>query len=312
MAIQGAEANKYHVKGKTIFIRNTAKRNGTDAFTNLPRENITGNFARNNLNLELNVIRTNRGQTYLDAYAFAFAASGGEPIDCIGDKAVTNSLISQKYLIYDPAMHKLRPGQGLPENPTSQRRPGNKPDAFYQAICVETIAQKKGGQLPAQRDGNAVNVQQSKEEYPNSVLQDFESIELDETIDNTTRQTLKNARLGQGKFRRDVIALWNGACVFSGCKTEAVLRASHIKPWRDCSHSERLDPNNGLLLSANLDALFDRYLISFTDEGQILVSPFLSVEEQEFFSLREGCLRRNLSKSTRNYLAHHRKIFRAE
>jgi predicted restriction endonuclease len=52
----------------------------------------------------------------------------------------------------------------------------------------------------------------------------------------------------------------------------ALLRASHIKPWRMSDNSERLDPENGLLLVANLDAAFDAGLLSFTDTGRMLFS----------------------------------------
>ena len=53
---------------------------------------------------------------------------------------------------------------------------------------------------------------------------------------------------------------------------EELLIASHIVPWRDADDSERLDVDNGILLSPNYDALFDRHLISFNDDGQIMLS----------------------------------------
>lgn len=51
------------------------------------------------------------------------------------------------------------------------------------------------------------------------------------------------------------------------------LRASHCKPWRDSSNEERLDGENGLLLTPSIDHLFDRGFISFRDDGRLLVSP---------------------------------------
>jgi putative restriction endonuclease len=52
------------------------------------------------------------------------------------------------------------------------------------------------------------------------------------------------------------------------------LRASHIKPWRDCSSAEeRLSASNGLLLTPTIDHLFDRGFISFEDDGTVLRSP---------------------------------------
>ncbi len=51
------------------------------------------------------------------------------------------------------------------------------------------------------------------------------------------------------------------------------LRASHIKPWRDSSNQERLDGENGFLLTPSIDHLFDRGFISFEDSGRLLISP---------------------------------------
>ena len=71
---------------------------------------------------------------------------------------------------------------------------------------------------------------------------------------------------------------WEGRCALTGVSIGAVLRASHMKPWVEATDEERLDPENGLLLAANADALFDRYLISFTQTercGGMTVSPMM-------------------------------------
>ena len=76
------------------------------------------------------------------------------------------------------------------------------------------------------------------------------------------------ARVGQGRFRRDVVDLWGKGevCVLTGIDVPELLIASHIKPWRDSSDEERLDPCNGLLLATHVDKAFDRYLVSFREE----------------------------------------------
>ncbi len=62
-----------------------------------------------------------------------------------------------------------------------------------------------------------------------------------------------------------------------GITDTALLRASHIIPWKDCeTDAERLNTHNGLLLSALWDAAFDRGLVSFDDEGQPLYARTLS------------------------------------
>src|SRR5690606_18710610 len=68
------------------------------------------------------------------------------------------------------------------------------------------------------------------------------------------------------------LELWAG-CAVTDVRLPELLRASHIKPWRWCTNSERLDPYNGLLLLPHYDHLFDRGYISFDDSGAILMSP---------------------------------------
>ena len=125
----------------------------------------------------------------------------------------------------------------------------------------------------------------------------------------TTKETLVAARLGQGKFRQDVLDLWGGRCSVSGSSTLAAIRASHIKPWRDSTNDERLDPNNGLPLIASLDALFDAGLISFEASGRMLVSGKLKSAEQSIFGLGGKSLSKKPSKETASYLDHHHKRF---
>jgi hypothetical protein len=103
----------------------------------------------------------------------------------------------------------------------------------------------------------------------------------DNTIKATIKTQLIQARIGQGHFRDNLLKLWNGACAITGCTVKHILRASHIKPWKDSSNEERLDPYNGLLLTANLDALFDKHLISFDDDGRMLVAKQIGVSGLE-------------------------------
>ena len=69
---------------------------------------------------------------------------------------------------------------------------------------------------------------------------------------------------------------WGSRCPLTGITEPALLRASHIVPWADSTDEQRLDVYNGLLLSALWDAAFDNGLVSFGDDGTVLVSPNLS------------------------------------
>jgi hypothetical protein len=84
----------------------------------------------------------------------------------------------------------------------------------------------------------------------------------------TQREALTQARIGQGRFREDITRLWGKGevCALTGIALPELLIASHIKPWRDSTDTERLDPANGLLLATHVDKLFDRYLLSFESQ----------------------------------------------
>lgn len=122
----------------------------------------------------------------------------------------------------------------------------------------------------------------------------------------TERDAIVKARLGQGQFRVDLFAYWRG-CAITDARIPEVLRASHIKPWRDSDNRERLDKFNGLLLTANLDRVFDAGLISFDDHGVIIVSPLLSQVEAKKLGIVDGLKLRQLHASHRPYLLWHRK-----
>jgi hypothetical protein len=91
-------------------------------------------------------------------------------------------------------------------------------------------------------------------------------------LPETTRQAIVLARRGQGLFKQRVMQIEH-ACRITGVTREEHLRASHCKPWRDATNEERLDGENGLLLTPNADHLFDRGFIGFENNGDVLVSP---------------------------------------
>lgn len=143
------------------------------------------------------------------------------------------------------------------------------------------------------------------------VRADLEQIESEVDEPETTRTALSQARLGQGRFRRDLLALWGGACAVTGCDVVEALRASHCKPWRDASNAERLNPANGLLLVATLDALFDAGLIAFSDGGEMLLDASLTSERQSMLGFEAAPIRMALSTAQRAFLRYHREnIFR--
>ncbi len=91
-------------------------------------------------------------------------------------------------------------------------------------------------------------------------------------IPPTEKEALVMARRGQGRFRREVSKI-EQRCRITHVDKEEHLRASHCKPWRDSSNEERLNGENGLLLTPTVDHLFDRGFISFEWNGDLLISP---------------------------------------
>ena len=107
------------------------------------------------------------------------------------------------------------------------------------------------------------------------VQADLEQIINDPTTTTTEKMALIKSRIGQGKFRDKVLLHWTG-CAVTGFSDTSLLVASHIKPWKRSTNSERLDQWNGLLLSPNLDKAFDKGFITFDEGGSIRLSPLLT------------------------------------
>lgn len=87
------------------------------------------------------------------------------------------------------------------------------------------------------------------------------------------------ARLGQNYFRKMVLANYNNRCCVTGLNVPQILRASHIVAWAE-DKRHRMDPENGLCLSATYDAAFDKHLISFDEKYRMIVSK----EIQEYYT----------------------------
>jgi predicted restriction endonuclease len=101
-------------------------------------------------------------------------------------------------------------------------------------------------------------------------------------------------------------AYWDGRCPLTGIAEPALLRASHIVPWSECSDEQRLDVHNGLLLSALWDAAFDKGLISFADDGRVLASPALSAAARAALGVDQASPLPRLGDQQRANLALHR------
>lgn len=116
----------------------------------------------------------------------------------------------------------------------------------------------------------------------------IEKIKNDDQIPETERMEIIQSRVGQGSFRKSLFDKYHGRCIITGINHPKLLVASHIKPWVVSSNKERLSVDNGLLLSATYDRLFDSGLITFDRKGKIFLSSFIGEENIKRLNLSNG------------------------
>jgi putative restriction endonuclease len=137
-----------------------------------------------------------------------------------------------------------------------------------------------------------------------------EKIEGDVTLDDTEKKQSIKARIGQGKFRKNVFEV-EKRCRLTHIDNPTLLKASHIKPWRVCETAgERLDGCNGLLLAPHVDHLFDLGFITFSDDGMVLISPKLPTHDLQRLGLNEVCKSSigSFTDKQKKYLTYHREV----
>jgi hypothetical protein len=143
-----------------------------------------------------------------------------------------------------------------------------------------------------------------------SAAREQKRIERDYSLRPTQKKALILSRVGQGSFRRDLLRK-EKACRITGISDKRLLIASHIKPWSESTDREKLDPNNGLLLSPNLDKVFDEGLITFNSAGKLLISKDISQQNLRKLGISTNANIGPLNISQKRYMKYHReRIFR--
>lgn len=152
------------------------------------------------------------------------------------------------------------------------------------------------------KDKGGIEPFSNNNKHSNQLRLDQQQLTIEVT--KTEEERLIKTRIGQDKFRR---ALLNGQrkCVMCGMDVEELLVASHIKSWRDSTNDERLDINNGIILCANHDALFDKGFITFNDNGNILVSKRINENQMKLLNIDEN-MKINFNETTKLYMKSHR------
>jgi len=142
-----------------------------------------------------------------------------------------------------------------------------------------------------------------------SAKEEINSINNNANLSVTERQTLIQARVGQGMYREGLLKKYHSRCIITQINLPEILIASHIKPWSVSDNQERITPENGLLLSATYDRLFDQGLISFENDGRILLSSMITTDNAQKLKIDNGKKYDiQYNPSMKDFLAYHRDV----
>ncbi len=154
----------------------------------------------------------------------------------------------------------------LPEKNSPLQANGNGNQKCYLAKISDALGERM---LEIAQSKNE-EVSEDLADLSMSIADDNEETRIvNDKIPESEKEQLIKARRGQGIFRMRVEKI-ESACRLTGIRDKRLLIASHIKPWRKSDNAEKLDGNNGLLLSPHVDKLFDKGWISLSNEGDIL------------------------------------------
>ncbi len=166
-------------------------------------------------------------------------------------------------------------------------------------IAIRFFFKRKGTYLPVEQ--HLINT--------SSVLSEpKEGYEIN-IPNETERKGFVTSRVGQGAYRKRIIHRWEYKCAVTGFDKLNLLIASHILPWSNSNDNERLDVDNGILLSPTYDALFDRHLISFENSGKIILSDNIEKQAYQKIGVTGNEKIQNLSSHNHDYLERHRNMF---
>jgi hypothetical protein len=210
------------------------------------------------------------------------------------------------HMLSQPLSPKPHIGEIRPLLPTQNSpldKNGDGSESCYLASISDSLASLLLGLMS---DEDVLAVTETAEESRDSRESDAETKKiLEAPIGETEKKQLVNARKGQGKYRHNVEAVEHD-CRLTRVTHRSFLVASHIKPWAKSTNAERLDGQNGLLLSPHADRLFDRGWISFQDNGDILCANDLTARTMRAWGLDPSANVGAFSDQQKAYLTYHR------
>ncbi|HEY1764491.1 MAG TPA: HNH endonuclease [Opitutaceae bacterium] len=190
---------------------------------------------------------------------------------------------------FSPIRHSVRPRDHinvlrplLPSRHSPLQSNGNG-NQMYLAAVPEPMAGTIGNligdeykqlmalayQIPTDKISLGATEKQEIEHWEEHIVEEISQAPY---LNTTEREAIIQARVGQGLFRQNLARI-ETHCRVTRITEPTHLRASHTKPWRTSSDVERVNGENGFLLTPSIDHLFDRGFISFEDNGELIISP---------------------------------------
>lgn len=124
------------------------------------------------------------------------------------------------------------------------------------------------------KSGDSATARHRENDVPLHEMDDYTGV-------SETRQT--QVRIGQSFFRKAVLSSYGYECCITGLSVPRLLVASHIVPWKT-NVENRLNPKNGLCLSALHDKAFDNGIITISDDFTVRVSRKMKTDNDEFYN----------------------------
>lgn len=302
---------RHEARGGYLWSPKRKKGNARNPFYDFMRELAPGDVVFSFADTFIRAIGIVRSNAYPAPKPLEFGAAGAH-WDLIGWRA--DIRFSELNFTLQPAAHMQTLAPLLPPKYAPLRPDGNGLQSVYLTALPEPFAAALIDLIGAEARTLIRDIRLADEalSQPAIGLVEWEEHEMDELrrddhLRETDRHAIVLARRGQGLFKERVMH-FEKKCRITGVIQPEHLRASHCKPWRDASNEERLDGENGLLLTPNADHLFDRGFIGFEDNGDVLISPVADKESLQRMGL-DSFRRLNVGRfadGQRHYLDYHR------
>jgi hypothetical protein len=222
---------------------------------------------------------------------------------------------------FTPVVHRVRPKDHmavlrdlLPSRYSPLQANGNGVQSIYLTELAPAFAGALAGLIGAEAQSLIGGVAVGAPMQTDDDLDYWEhrleaAVESDTSLPPTERETIIRARRGQGLFKERVMQV-EERCRITHVNNPVHLVASHCKPWRDSNNRERLNGDNGLLLTPSIDHLFDRGFIGFEDNGELIVSPVAHRPSLERMGIETNAVVNvgGFSSGQKSFLDYHRKM----